>query len=132
MVLRKHLRRCVFIWQILALTLLARGAAADEVVANGIFQGGRTTGSAQIVRTADGWAVRLGNDFRHEGAPDPWVALGQGGFRRDAQLGPLRSDEGAQLYPIPERLNPAEFDAVYIWCQQYATSLGRALLVPAD
>ncbi|MEM8791153.1 MAG: DM13 domain-containing protein [Pseudomonadota bacterium] len=108
--------------------LVALPASSGE--RSGEFVGGRTTGSVSIIQQDGQWFVRLGADFLHEGAPDPWVAFGKDGFRRDALLGPLREDEGEQLYPVPERLDPAEFNQVYIWCEQFSTSLGRAWLKP--
>lgn len=113
----------------LAMLLMASVAVADEAVhASGAFAGGRTAGTVSIVERDGAWFVRLEADFTHEGAPDPWVAFGKDGFRRDALISPLTSDAGEQLYPIPDRLDPAEFNQVYIWCEQFSSSLGRAWL----
>ncbi|MEM7237693.1 MAG: DM13 domain-containing protein [Pseudomonadota bacterium] len=109
-----------------ALILIAAEASAAE--RGGSFEGGRTTGDVTVVQIDGQWVVRLEENFVHEGAPDPWVALGKDGFRRDAQLGPLREDTGAQIYPIPERFRQEDFNQVYIWCQEFSTSLGRAWL----
>lgn len=109
-----------------ALCLLAVPGLADD--RRGSFQGGRTTGDVTVTKIDGQWVVRLEENFVHEGAPDPWVALGKDGFRRDAQLGPLREDRGTQTYPIPERFGPGDFNQVYIWCQEFSTSLGRAWL----
>lgn len=98
---------------------------------SGTFTSGRTTGSVQLIQHDGIWVVRLGDDFDHEGSPDPWVALGSDGFRRDAQLGPLNSDTGQQDYPLGPR-DPAEFNEVWIWCQRFSTPLGRARLTPND
>ncbi|MEM1276978.1 MAG: DM13 domain-containing protein [Pseudomonadota bacterium] len=112
---------------LLAVLIASPGLAQER---SGTFVGGRTTGSVSIIQQDGQWFVRLAPDFVHEGAPDPWVALGQDGFRRDAQLGPLREDTGEQLYQIPDRLDPSAFNQVYIWCQEHSTSLGRAWLKP--
>ncbi|MEM0943632.1 MAG: DM13 domain-containing protein [Pseudomonadota bacterium] len=114
------------------LVLLAGMAEAGEVHSTGSFVGGRTTGDVEIIRDGDQFFVRLAPNFLHEGAPDPWVALGQDGFRRDALLGPLREDSGAQLYEIPARLAETPYNQVYIWCENFSTSLGRAWLKPAQ
>ncbi|WP_171136365.1 MULTISPECIES: hypothetical protein [unclassified Ruegeria] len=96
--------------------------------AEGRFTTGSTAGGVSLFQNADQWAVYLEMDFVHDGSPDPWVALGQDGFRRDAIIGELTQFRGAQSFPIGPKLTPIEFNEVYIWCVQHNTSLGRARL----
>ena len=103
-------------------------AQAEEVLFVGTFVGGRTTGSVSVQQENGEYYVQLEADFVHEGAPDPWVAFGADGFRRDALLGELQNLEGRQRYRVPDRLDPTVFNQIYIWCEEYATSLGRAWL----
>ncbi|MCB1403372.1 MAG: DM13 domain-containing protein, partial [Rhodobacteraceae bacterium] len=67
-------------------------------------------------------------DFAFDGAPDPKVALGQDGYRKDTLLGPLRSETGAQSYALPEGLDPAAYNEIWIWCERFDVPLGVATL----
>ncbi|MEM9278624.1 MAG: DM13 domain-containing protein, partial [Pseudomonadota bacterium] len=93
------------------------------------FTSGITSGSVQVMKSQGQWMVTFGEDFIHDGAPDPWIALGKDGFQRHGIIGELKQFKGAQSYPIGEKLNPEDFNEVYIWCVEHNTSLGRAKLV---
>ncbi len=101
---------------------------AGQKRASGQFTTGSTSGGVSLYQDGDHWAVYLETDFDHEGSPDPWVALGQNGFRRDAIIGELVEFKGDQTYPIGPKLNASEFNEVYIWCVEHNVSLGRARL----
>jgi electron transfer DM13 len=105
-------------------------ASASEVT--GTFTGASghaTTGSVEVVKTDDGWEVRLKDDFTFDGAPDPRVGFGIAGkFVALTDFEPLRSNSGAQIYKVPTGIDPAAFDEVYIWCRQYSVPLGVAKL----
>ncbi len=45
---------------------------------NGV-KGHKATGQVAVVKTADGWEVRIEDDFTFDGAPDPWVGFGKSG-----------------------------------------------------
>lgn len=99
--------------------------------ATGAFHGasGHTTqGTASVFRVDGEWVVSLGSDFSFDGAPDPHVALGHDGYRADATLGKLTSNNGAQVYAIPANLDVADFNEVWIWCEQFSVPLGSAKL----
>jgi hypothetical protein len=103
-----------------------------RVLRQGAFTGASghaTAGSAAIVEQDGRFYVSLGGDFDHDGtAPDAKVAMGAGGYRRETLLGPLKSAKGAQSYAIPEGLDPAAYDQVWIWCERYGVPLGLAEL----
>ncbi len=102
-----------------------------QITAKGAFTGDSnhvTTGGAEILRQDGKWYVKLGKDFFFDGAPDPKVALGNGKFVQDATLAPLRSNTGEQLYEIPASLDVADFNQVWIWCEEFAVPLGHANL----
>ena len=113
-----------------ALTALAAPALADG--GSGSFSGlsgHEASGTAELVETAEGWQVRLGPDFRFDGAPDPRVGFGRNGaFAPGTDFEALRSDSGEQVYSVPEGIDPAGVDAVYLWCRQFAVPLGAAPL----
>ena len=117
------------------LTLTATGliaASATKVLAAshgrlGTFTGASnhvTTGTAEIV----GNQVNLLDDFTFDGAPDPKVALGKDGYDPNTLMGLLKSNTGASTYEIPAGIDPADYNEVWIWCEQFAVPLGVAKL----
>ena len=87
-----------------------------------------TSGTASVFLEDGQWVVSLGSDFSFDGAPDAHVALGHDGYRKDAQLGALKSNNGSQVYVIPANLDVADFNEIWIWCGQFAVPLGSAKL----
>ena len=111
----------------------AAGTAAihGTKTAEGAFTGASnhvTTGHASIYTEGGKWFVSFGEDFTFDGAPDPKVALGHDGFDPDALLAPLASNTGAQVYEIPAPLDVADYNEVWIWCEEFAVPLGVAKL----
>ena len=104
------------------------GASAGE--GTGSFSGAsghKTTGQVEVMKTADGWEIRLKEDFTFDGAPDPRVGFGTSGkFAAATDFEPLQSKSGAQVYKVPAGVDPAAYDEVYIWCRQYSVPLGVA------
>ncbi|MFJ8688161.1 DM13 domain-containing protein [Micromonospora wenchangensis] len=102
-----------------------------------------TSGTARIVRTADG-RHRLelvgldtsnGPDLRVWLSDQP-VRTGRAGWHvfddgRRAELGRLKGNRGDQAYAVPAGTDLAELTSVTIWCQRFAVSFGAASLVPA-
>jgi hypothetical protein len=108
------------------ITLGAGTASADGGTFDGA-SGHKTTGSVEVVQTATGWEVHLKEDFTFDGAPDPRVGFGSGGsFAAETDFEPLRANSGAQIYEVPEGIDPTAFDEVYIWCRKYSVPLGVA------
>ncbi len=114
----------------LAVVLAASAAIAGEGTGSFTGKSGHvTSGSVEVVRTDAGWEVRLGTDFSFDGAPDPRVGFGEAGkFAADTDFEALRKNTGAQAYTVPEGIDPASYDEVYIWCRQYAVPLGVATI----
>ena len=112
-------------------TIAASEAAKANVTASGAFVGKSnhvTTGKASIGRIGTQWVVILEDDFTFDGAPDPHVALGSNGYRKDASLALLQSNNGKQVYAIPAGLDVADFNEVWIWCNKFSVPLGTASL----
>lgn len=106
---------------------------ASEAVrtASGTFIGKSnhvTTGGGSVARVDGQWVVILEGDFFFDGAPDPRVALGSNGFRKDATLAPLAASTGEQVYVIPAGLDVADFNEIWIWCEKFSVPLGVAKL----
>ena len=113
-----------------ALALFSVQTFADENLASGTFKGAsghRTSGSVSVVKTSEGIQVVLGDDFKFDGAPDARVGFGKNGkYDSKSHLELLRSNKGGQVYNVPASLNIDGYNEVYIWCKQYAVSLGVA------
>lgn len=115
---------------IAAAALLASAGAALAGPGSGTFSGlsgHETSGAVEVVQSAEGWQVRLAPDFRFDGAPDPRVGFGRAGaFAEGTDFEVLQRNEGEQVYAVPDGIDPAAFDEVYIWCRQFAVPLGVA------
>ncbi len=121
------------------------GDAAPSIVREGAFvtHEHATTGTARLVRTADG-GHRLeiagldtsdGPDLRVWLTDQP-VRDGRAGWSvfddgRYVELGELKGNRGDQVYEIPAGVDPAEFRSVTIWCKRFAVSFGAAPLTAA-
>lgn len=109
----------------------AASAEGARITAAGGFEGRSkhiTTGAGSIARLNGQWVVILGKDFSFDGAPDPKVALGANGYRKDATLAKLASNTGQQVYAIPASLDVADFNEIWIWCNKFTVPLGVAKL----
>jgi len=126
--------RRVFLYGLAAVPLplfSAASGARAQALASGPFTGasGHTASGTGSLVTQDGATfVSLGPDFRFDGAPDPKIALGRGGVDKSTILAPLASDSGAQSYRLPDGLDSAAYDEIWIWCEQYDVPLGSAKL----
>lgn len=112
---------------------VASVASADTVTASGTFSGLSdhiTTGGVSVVETSGGGAiVILDTDFSLDGAPDPSVGFGiDGQYIAASDLGELTSINGLQAYIVPEGLDLADFNEIYIWCDEFSVPLGVAAL----
>jgi hypothetical protein len=108
-------------------------ASADEISASGTFTGASdhiTTGGVSVVETSAGGAVViLDADFSLDGAPDPSVGFGiDGEYVAASDLGELTSINGLQVFVVPEGLDVADFNEIYIWCDEFSVPLGVAAL----
>jgi hypothetical protein len=118
------------------LTLTPAAIAADgEDVATGTFtgqSGHRTSGTVTLYRTAEGYTVELGSDFIHDGAPDPKLGFGRGGYDAASKFSHLRANTGAQSYDIPAAIDAGAYTEVWVWCERYSVPLGLAKLKPGQ
>ena len=103
-----------------------------------------TTGSARIVRTADGshqlelagLATSDGPDLR-VWLSDQSVRTGSAGWRvfddgAHLELGRLKGNRGDQVYAIGRDVDLAGFRSVSIWCKRFSVSFGAAALTPVS
>ena len=102
-----------------------------ETIATGSFVGQsdhETSGSVSIVESDGKYWVKLAEDFSLDGAPDPKVGLGNDGYDPATKSGQLASLKGASSYEIPARVDVANYNEVYIWCEKFDVPLGVAKL----
>ena len=106
--------------------------AAAQNISAGTFSGRSdhiTTGTATLVKTANGYNIVLSGDFELDGAPDPVVAVGNNETYAVAnKLGALKNRTGGQSYALPANITPGQFSQVYIWCEKFSVPLGVAEL----
>ncbi|TYB96991.1 DM13 domain-containing protein [Micromonospora sp. WP24] len=119
--------------------------AATKPVANRIVSAGdfithehETTGSAEIVRLADGRHQLVLRDLDTSNGPDLRVWLtdqpvksGPAGWRvfddgKWIELARLKGNRGDQVYELPAAVDPADFRSVSIWCKRFSVSFGAA------
>jgi len=115
-----------------ALAIAAAPVSAQEVLGKGALfglSGHKSAGSVSIVKTTEGIEVRLGEDFKFDGAPGPWLAFGKGGkFDRATQFSKLNANSGAQTYKVPAQIDASKYDEFYLWCRPFNVPLGVAKL----
>ena len=113
-------------------------ACAATVIAPTAFAGGHgrrfefrginnhtVTGTAEIA----GNKIKLLDDFRFDGAPDPRIALGNDGKYAPETLGTLLTKDkysGASSYEVPAGINPDDYNEVWIWCERFSVGLAIA------
>ncbi len=106
------------------------GGASAAPLGTGSFTGatGHTTsGSVTVSEQSGRYVIELGGDFFHDGAPDPYVALGKGSKLINGGLvAVLGANTGKQRYAI--KVNPALQGAteILIWCKKYSVPIGVA------
>ena len=106
-------------------------SAGEEVLASGAFRGKSghaASGGVSVVKTETGIRVVLARDFKFDGAPDPKLGFGKDGYVKATQFSVLKSNNGEQIYDIPAGLDPADYNEVWVWCEQYSVPLGVANL----
>lgn len=117
----------------LALTLcvLASAATAQEA-RTGTFRdagGHGASGGVSLQAVEGGYRIEFDDDFRIDRAPDPYVAFGSAeAFAPGTDFVVLEQRRGEQSYAVPTTIDPAEFDAIWIWCREFGVPLGVAEL----
>ena len=101
----------------------------STVVFRGSFRGRsghRVSGTVTIRKTKNGYQAVLSRNFRFDGAPDPKLAFGQNGYKRNTLFSRLKSNRGSQVYNLPKRIDPTKYNQFWIWCEQFNTPLAVA------
>ncbi len=113
---------CAFVVSLIALPLEAGEAL------KGTFEGASnhvTSGTVHV--TTD--SIDFQDDFSFDGAPDPKIGFGKNGeFDTSTIVEPLKANNGAQSYSIPDSVDLKAYNEVYVWCEKYSVPLGVARL----
>jgi len=96
----------------------------------------RTTGTAQVLRLANGSHVLRIEDLDTSNGPDLRVYLSELpsslGWRdygeRYLELGKLKGNRGDQNYPIPAEIDLSKYKSLVIWCVRFKVGFGVAPL----
>lgn len=116
---------------VLAIALLAF-AASPSLAASGTFKGAKghtTSGSVTVTEQGGKLVIKLGSNFNLDGAPDPYVSLGNGSRPvKGGTAGVLAKNKGAGTYSVPATAVTKAAREVVIWCKKYAVPLGVAKL----
>ena len=99
-----------------------------------------TTGTARILRLADGQQILRLEGFETSNGPALFVYLSQnpadgedGLFDDDyLDLGVLKGNIGDQNYVIPAEVDPLGYTSVVVWCDRFSVSFGAADIVATD
>jgi hypothetical protein len=118
---------------------------ANALVAAGkiITHEHESSGTASLVRLADGRVQLVLQDLVTSDGPDLRVWLtdqpvieGREGWHvfddgRYVELGPLKANQGNQVYDVPAGTDLEGLRSVSIWCKRFSVSFGAAPLEPA-
>jgi len=121
------------------LTQSATGGSVATLL-SGQFHSGvhETSGTAAILRLADGEEILRLTNFKTSNGPDVHVYLIAANDAKDnetvkkagfVQLGSLKGNEGDQNYEVPSGTDLAKYRAVTIWCERFNVNFGTAPLV---
>ena len=114
-----------------SVALAAPAQAESEVILSGTFEGRSdhvTSGGVSVLETDAGTIVVLESDFFLDGAPDPKLGFGKDGYDASTQFTVLESNTGAQMYVVPDTIDPADFNEFWVWCEKFDVPLGVATL----
>jgi hypothetical protein len=110
---------------------------APQTVAHGSFRSleHHTTGTASLLRLADGSTVLRLENLDTSNGPDVHVTLsptpadrGNRDYGDYLELGSLRANHGNQNYSIPAGTDLTRFRSAVIWCRRFSVGFGVAPL----
>lgn len=106
--------------------------AKEEVLGQGSFVGlanHDAEGHARILKIGEKNYLRLEENFRVTNGPDLFIYLGRDGKHNpEARLGALKGNAGSQNYEIPDSLNLADYNEVWVWCRAFSVPFGKAVV----
>lgn len=116
---------------------LATGPESEANLPNIVKQGSFTgfdkvhngSGTATILSIEGKNYVRFEDDFMVNNGPDLYVGMGANGkYIKGSELALLKGNVGSQNYEIPETIDLASIDEIWIWCKAFSVPFARAVL----
>jgi hypothetical protein len=105
---------------------------SPKVLGQGEFigvSGHSASGLAKIIEISGKRFVRFEDNFQITNGPDLFVYLGKdGAYDPAANLGGLKGNIGSQNYEIPDGINLADYDSIWVWCRAFHVGFGTAEL----
>jgi hypothetical protein len=87
------------------------------------------TGSGRVTLSQEKAMITLGEDFKVQDGPALYVGFGNDGTVDQATLfAPLKATEGKQEYQVPDTIELAKYDQVFIYCKEFSTAFSVATL----
>lgn len=109
-------------------TFASGAVVEDEPAATSSFEARDKSGEGTVTLLTDGTQtfVRFEDDFSTDNGPDLYAVAVVGGER--VELGTLKGNRGAQNYELPAEVDPAEVEAVQVWCKRFDSTFVEAPL----
>lgn len=118
----------------------AMSETESEILHSGVWtkKSYKSAGDWSIFQDGDKTYVKLSRDFKTRSAPDLKIFLSPLEARRTSGrnatdgsvlVAPLSSNEGEQIYEIPEGVDLTQFKSILIHCQQFSKLWSAADLV---
>lgn len=128
--MRLPLSKNVSTLAVIVIAMLVSASAMAGPVGSGTFSGATghdTSGSVTVTEQGGRYLIQLGSDFLLDGAPDPYVALGNGSALASGGLvAVLKSNTGKQRYAVKAEGALKNATSVLIWCKKYSVPIGVA------
>ena len=91
------------------------------------IKGHNAAGKVTITKDMKGNPILTMTDIEVDKVPDGRVYLAKDGdYTKGVELGKLRQFTGTVEFPIPDRVNPEDYDSVVIWCKKFDVGIGLA------
>ncbi len=86
-------------------------------------------GTAKLLKVNNVYFIRLEDNFKVTNGPDLFIYLGKNNkYDPNAKLDALKGNIGGQNYKIPSKINPSDFNEVWIWCRSFSVPFGKAII----
>lgn len=89
------------------------------------------SGSTKLIKSTSGYLVRFEEDFKVANGPDLYVGFGKDGeYVKGSEISRLKGNIGSQNYEVPEGMNLADYNEIWIWCRAFSVGFAKASLKP--
>jgi hypothetical protein len=111
----------------------ATATSSNQIVASGMFTGfdqvHNGSGTANLIKTEEGYVIRFESDFQVNNGPDLYVGFGKNGvYIKGSEVAALKGNIGSQNYVLPAGFDANAYNEVWIWCKQFGVPFAKAIL----